>query len=100
MHDYYRTDTRYRGAVRVIAHRDPSKAAIWKYEKLDSKTVLRLVGSRDPAGESSIGGYLMVPRRARRDKYSEYLAVSPISNEDGLSVSIFEVATNKRRRLH
>eukprot|EP00892_Ulva_mutabilis_P002681 jgi/Ulvmu1/12413/UM009_0063.1 len=76
VHGDFPEDHRYSGALRLIAHSDPTKAAIFKYVTVDGKTVLKVVGNRDHTGQAAVGGYLMVPDGARRDHRSDYLAVS------------------------
>lgn len=86
VHDYFESDSIYKGCVRVIAHADRSKAVVWKYESVGDKTVLQLVANHDSTGQNAVGGYLTVPKGAQRDRESSYIAVCRVWAGDGLAI--------------
>eukprot|EP00892_Ulva_mutabilis_P004500 jgi/Ulvmu1/2421/UM134_0002.1 len=76
VHDAYARDSKYEGSLRLIAHRDQSKAAIFKFVPKDDKMMLQVVDNLDSTGQAAIGGYVMIPDGASRDGVSDFLAVS------------------------
>lgn len=97
MHGVYNWDLKYEGCVRVIAHADPAKAAIWRYHYLSSSRTplqwhnLQLVGNREKRGMGAVGGYLTIPEGAKRDGKSYYVAVCDVGKEDSLNINFRDV---------
>eukprot|EP00892_Ulva_mutabilis_P000469 jgi/Ulvmu1/10422/UM062_0018.1 len=84
-HVYFPNDL-MSGAVRLIAHRGAASASIFKYQTVNGKTVLQVVGARHVCGKSAIGGYVMLPDDAERDDRTWIAAVS-VKDNSGLAVS-------------
>jgi len=75
VHRYFPTDVKYPGYVRVIVHSGTKFASIWQFVEIDGKRYLQIKENRFTPATN--GWYLAVPPDSKRDKHSEYIAVTP-----------------------
>lgn len=77
VHKHFSADSIYPGFVRVMAHSDAGKAAVWKKVTSDGKQYLQIKVNREIGSQSTVGWYLAEPPNSVRDELTNYLAVTP-----------------------
>ena len=90
VHNAISTDQLYPDYLRVIAHADPKKAAIWKYVKHQDKHYLQIKANRAATATETVGWYLALPPNSARDLESNYVAVHP-DFEKAMAVTVLGV---------
>lgn len=76
VHNAVPDDALYPGYVRVIAHCEREKAAVWKFAEVDGAKYLEVAANPDETAGDTVGCYLAVPPDSDRDSFSAYLGVT------------------------
>ena len=78
------SDVIYDGYVRLMVQRDAEFSVIWQVVKVEGKTYLQVKENR---AIPTAGWYLGVPPDSKRNRHSNYLAITP-EVEKALAVTI------------
>ena len=81
VHDWYKSDRIFTGYLRVMAHADAQKSAIWNFVEHDGKRYLQIKTNRAGSATHTAGWYLAEPPSSERDSVSNWMAVTPNLDE-------------------
>ena len=73
--------------LRLMAHPNPDKAAIWQFVEHDGNRYLQIKSNRAASAPQTAGWYLGVPPDSARSPSSNWLAVTP-KIEEAMAVGV------------